>query len=223
MVAETSEAEADHAGQRSALGRNGQAVPLRENLSALRGYAPAIDPEETLHRCPPRRSRQERHFWTTFDTVWSYAYVEVMTMTYKLLRICRSVVLSAFLVPTSLLAQGTMQGTSAPSLPSPDTRMSRHTGNIHSFNYPKFQEQGMSGMIGSLAVREMQDMPVIPYVTNPYSGMFGSMGNVYSPYYRQFHQSGMSGNAGSPGPGPFQGQGIRYHYPYFLPPTMGTR
>ncbi len=184
-------------------------------------------------------------------------------MTCELLRICRSLVLSAVLVPASLLAQSLMQGTSVPSLPSPDTSMPRQTGNIQSFNYPKFHGQGMSG---SLPVRQMQGMPGIPYVTNPYGGMFGSMGNVYSPFYRQFHQSGMSGpltgvntisgihyivnpyagmygsmgnvyspyyrqfhqsgmggTAGALGPGTLQGPGIRYHYPYFLPPTMGTK
>ena len=185
-------------------------------------------------------------------------------MTPDLPRICQSVFLLVFLVPTSLCAQGMMQGTSAPS-PRTDTSIPYGTGNIHSFNYPKFYQQGMSGMIRRLPVREIQDMPGIPYVTNPYGGMFGSMGNVYSPYYRQFHPSGMSGpltgmtgisgmhyivnpyagmygsmgnvyspyyrqfhhsgmggTAGAPGPGTIPGQGIRYHYPYFLPPAMGT-
>jgi hypothetical protein len=191
-----------------------------------------------------------------------YACIEVTTMMPYLPRICQSVFLSVLLVPTSLLAQSVVQGTSARPLPSPDTSIPYRTGNIHNSNYPKSHEQGMSGMIGRLPVREIQYTPGIPYVTNPYGGMFGSMGNVYSPYYRQFHQSGMSGpvtgisgihyivspyagmygsmgnvyspyyrqfhqsgmggTAGALSPGTIPGQGIRYHYPYFLPPTMGN-
>lgn len=177
----------------------------------------------------------------------------------------RVIALSVFLAPTALFAQGVMPGTFSPGSPNPYSGTPRGTGDIHSFNYPRFHAQGMSGQIGRLSVDGAKNAPGIPYVTNPYSGMFGSMGNVYShyyrrpnqigmsgpltnantisvihyiispyagmygsmgnvysPYYRQFHHSGMSGSTAVLVPGGVQGQVIQYHYPYFLPPTMGA-
>lgn len=186
-------------------------------------------------------------------------------MTYICPQIYSLIALSITLISSSLLAQGVMPGTPLPVLPSAGTDVQHGRGGIYGLNYPQPHQQGMSGMIGSLSGREMQDIPGIPYVTDPYGGMFGSMGNVYSPYYRRFHQQGMSGTftdearipgihyiidpyagmygsmgnvyspyyrqfnqrdrsgaAGVLNPGAVHGPGIRYHYPYFLPPTKGA-
>lgn len=185
-------------------------------------------------------------------------------MTNRVLPSCCAILLSAVVVPNSVVAQGMLQGQSVPSTPNAAAGLSYNTGAVYSQNYPQVYGQDMSGMTGGLPGMSMHEMPGIPYVTNPYGGMFGSMGNVYSPYYRpfhqsgmggplggmthvpgmhyninpyagmygsmgnvyspyyrQFHQSGMGGMAGAPIPGVSPGQGVRYHYPYFLPPAMG--
>lgn len=131
-------------------------------------------------------------------------------------RICRPVLLSAFLMPASLLAQDMMQG--VPYVTNPYGGMFGSMGNVYSPYYRQFHQYGMSGPLSGTTT-----MTGMHYIISPYGGMYGSMGNVYSPYYRQFHWSGMSGTGGPQIPGVIYGQGTRYHYPYFLPPTMGTR
>jgi hypothetical protein len=108
----------------------------------------------------------------------------------------------------------------APGIPyvtNPYGGMFGSMGNIYSPYYRQFHQSGMSGPF-----TEATRIPGLHYNVNPYAGMYGSMGNVYSPYYRQFHQPGMGGMAGAPIPGVVPGPGIRYHYPYFMPPTMGA-
>jgi hypothetical protein len=108
----------------------------------------------------------------------------------------------------------------APGIPyvtNPYGGMFGSMGNIYSPYYRQFHQSGMSGPF-----TEATRIPGLHYNVNPYAGMYGSMGNVYSPYYRQFHQPGMGGMAGAPIPGVVPGPGIQYHYPYFMPPTMGA-
>jgi hypothetical protein len=189
-----------------------------------------------------------------------------MTMTFNARPLCLSIALSAFLLPSAVLGQAMIPGASAPASANTEIGMADRGGKPYGSDHPQLHQTGMSGMRSGPPVMQRQDMPRIPYVTNPYGGMFGSMGNVYSPYYRQFHQSGMggqspgipnvpgirydinpyagmygsmgnvysphyrpfhqsgfSGMANAPGPATVHGQGTRYHYPYFLPPTRGSR
>ncbi len=136
--------------------------------------------------------------------------------------ICRVVALSAFLAPGLLPAQGMAQGVQAPMVINPYAGMFGSMGNVYSPYYRQFHPYGMSGMAGP--VNGAANIWGNHYIVspNPYGGMFGSMGNVYSPYYRQFHRSGMSGPTGTVIPGGNLGQHAPYHYPYFLPPMMGT-